>query len=354
LLERQGNLEQAAQQYREALQLTPDLVSAHNRLGITLNKLGQHAAASAEFRAALARSPSAAYLHNNLGFSLYLEGKYAEAEQAVLRAVELQPTFRRAQMNRGLVLAKLGRYQEALAAFQLAGSEPDAYYNLALVQTDAGLYADAARSLEQALRLKPDFPEARQQLREVARLTAEEEAQRTAAVATATDLAGAAVPAASEEDEGRRPVQGPVATAAGTGPGPIRPADDLQTAADLSVPPLAPGNVASGPGAGRRVLTGPGRSGEPTAGAGPGRYSAVEQGPGGQDDLSDAACTFRAIEELLATAAARPLTARETTDAGFLINLFEELGADLLVIDPRYAEGVCRLRELTRPRAESR
>ncbi len=173
LLERQGNLEQAAAQYRQALELVPGLVAAHNRLGIVLNKLGRHAEASSEFRAALAHAPTAAYLHNNLGFSLCLEGKYLEAEAALARAVELEPTFRRAQMNRGLVLAKLGQYEPALAAFRLAGTEADAYYNLAVVQSEAGQYALAARSLEQALATNPDFVEARRQLREVARLAAE-------------------------------------------------------------------------------------------------------------------------------------------------------------------------------------
>jgi len=181
LLERQGHFEQAVAQYREALKLTPGLVAARNRLGITLNKLGRHPEASAEFRAALEYEPRAAYLHNNLGFSLYLQGEYEAAEQALARAVELEPTFRRAHMNRGLVLARLGRYQDALAAFSLAGPQEEAYFNLAVVQTQTGHYADAARSLEQALAVNPQFDAARQQLREIARLAATEEAERVVA-----------------------------------------------------------------------------------------------------------------------------------------------------------------------------
>lgn len=190
LLEQQGRLEQAAEQYRKALELTPDLPAARNRLGITLNKLGQHAEASAEFRAALARQPNTAHLYNNLGFSLYLERRYDEADQALSRAIELQPNFTRAHMNRGLVLAKLKRDADALAAFMLAGSEADAYFNLAVIQTEDRRYADAARTLEQALVHNPDFTEARAQLREVSRLAAAEEALRaTAATATVTEAA---------------------------------------------------------------------------------------------------------------------------------------------------------------------
>ncbi len=209
LLERQGHFEQAVAQYREALKLTPGLVAARNRLGITLNKLGRHREASAEFRAALECEPTAAYLHNNLGFSLYLQGEYEAAEQALARAVELEPSFRRAHMNRGLVLAKLGRYEEALAAFSLAGPQEEAFFNLAIVQTQVGHYADAARALEQALAINPKFDAARQQLREIARLAAAEEAERVAAtealgVAEATGVATAAA-GQSDGAEGHTP-----------------------------------------------------------------------------------------------------------------------------------------------------
>jgi Flp pilus assembly protein TadD len=167
---------------------------------VTLNKLGQHAEASEEFRQALAAHPQSAQVHNNLGFSLYLEKRYEEAERELARAVELQPNFRRAQMNRGLALGKLGRYEEALTAFTLASSEADAYYNLAIVQTEAQHYAEAARALERALVLNPDFADARQQLRDVSRLAAAEETKRAeAAAASEAEAQRLAVIAAEEE-----------------------------------------------------------------------------------------------------------------------------------------------------------
>jgi len=177
LLEQQGNLERAEAQYRAALQLTPDLLAAQNRLGITLNKLGRHEEASALFQEALIQHPAVAHLHNNLGFSLYLEEKYEQAERTLARSLEFQPSFRRARMNHALVLAKLERFDDALTGFLLACSEPEAHYNLAVVQADAGFYAEAARSLEKALNLNPEFAEAREQLRQLSRLIAAAEAQ---------------------------------------------------------------------------------------------------------------------------------------------------------------------------------
>jgi Flp pilus assembly protein TadD len=185
LLEEQGQWQAAVAAYRQALQLAPELVTARNRLGVTLNKLGRHHEASTELRAAVQRSPGTAFLHNNLGFSLYLEGHYAEAERALARAVELQPTFRRAHMNHGLVLAKLNRFDEALAAFCLAGPPADAHYNVAILQTEAGRYIEAVQSLQRALELNPQLEEARVQLREVARLAAAQEAEAVARAAVA-------------------------------------------------------------------------------------------------------------------------------------------------------------------------
>lgn len=168
LLERQGQYDRAAAQYAAALKLRPEFVTARNRLGITLNKLGKHAEATQAFEAAIARNPGSAYLYNNLGFSLYLENRLTESERALQRALELRPTFSRARMNRGVVLAKLGRFDEAFGEFTLVGSEADAYYNLAMIQADAGHYPQAQRSLEAALARNPAFEPARIKLAEVA------------------------------------------------------------------------------------------------------------------------------------------------------------------------------------------
>jgi Flp pilus assembly protein TadD len=187
LLERQGQFEQAAAQYRRAVMLQPRFLSARNRLGITLNKLGQHAEATDQFQQAIADHPERAYLHNNLGFSLYLEGEHGAAEQAFKQALALKPGFPRAHMNHALVLARLQRFDEAFAELMLVGNEADAYFNMGMILTDAEHYAEAARYLEAALALRPDLAAARQQLREVSRLAAEWEARQAAQVALAAD-----------------------------------------------------------------------------------------------------------------------------------------------------------------------
>jgi Flp pilus assembly protein TadD len=176
LLERQGHFQRAAEQYREALKLQPDFPTARTRLGIVLNKLGRHAEASAEFRRAIQLMPGRAFLYNNLGFSLYLEGQLEEADAVLKRALEIQPDFARAHMNRGIVLAKMDRFDEAFDELSQAGDKADAYYNIGMLQTEAGRYADAARSFELALQTRPNFEPARANLKRVARLAAKQPA----------------------------------------------------------------------------------------------------------------------------------------------------------------------------------
>ncbi len=186
LLEREGRFEEAVEQYRKALRLKPDFVAARNRLGITLNKLGRHREATDQFLRAVELRPEEAYLHNNLGFSLYLEGNDTEALTELEKALQLTPDFARARMNYALVLARLGRYDDAFTQLTQVGDEADACFNMGMLLSDAGKYADAARYLERAVELRPTFAAARIQLREVARIVAEQEAKAAAAQQPAT------------------------------------------------------------------------------------------------------------------------------------------------------------------------
>jgi len=157
LLERRGAYERAVVQYQKVLAEQPQFLTARNRLGITLNKLARHAMASEQFRLCIEQKPTLAHLHNNLSFSLYLEGKYAQAEQAAARAIGLNPDFGRARMNHAVVLSKLGRHLDAFEELKLIGTEADACFNMGILLTESGQYADAAQYLEAALEADPRF-----------------------------------------------------------------------------------------------------------------------------------------------------------------------------------------------------
>lgn len=187
LLERQGEFDRAMMQYQRALELKPDFVTARNRLGITLNKVGKHDEATAQFRQAIEAQPNSAYLLNNLGFSLYLQGQHAESLGILKRAVEISPDFSRARMNYAVALAKTGQYDLAFQELTKVGSEADANYNVGMLLTEGGRYAEAAQRFEAALSFNPKLEAARTQLREVARLAAGLPARQTTALASASE-----------------------------------------------------------------------------------------------------------------------------------------------------------------------
>jgi Flp pilus assembly protein TadD len=69
-LHNNDDLDGAIAEYRTALRLNPNNVSAHNRLGNALQDKGELDGAIAEYRTALHLDPSHAPAHNNLGLEV--------------------------------------------------------------------------------------------------------------------------------------------------------------------------------------------------------------------------------------------------------------------------------------------
>ncbi len=92
-------------------------------------------------------------------------GKLHEACALYREAVKVAPQSARAQLNLGIALAALGDEAGAVAAYEQAlkldAANPFAAYNFGKLRYERGQHADAERLLRQALRAKPDFPQAR-------------------------------------------------------------------------------------------------------------------------------------------------------------------------------------------------
>jgi tetratricopeptide (TPR) repeat protein len=130
-----GQLGEALDDFREALQIRPDYAEPHNNLGIILTVQGNLEEAIQHFHEALRFRPNYADAHLNLGFALVSQGKLNEAVQQYQEVLRLTPDDAEARFNLGIALTRLGRRDEAMTQFR------------------------------EALRLKPDFAEAEGQLR---------------------------------------------------------------------------------------------------------------------------------------------------------------------------------------------
>ena len=138
---KQGQLVEAADYSKQALQLEPAHWGAHNTLGRVLAQQGHPDQAIQEFRAALKTAPESADLHNNLGNALDALGRLPEAEAEFRRAIQLDPGFAEAHNGLGVVFAQEGNPAQAAQQFRKAmDMKPD--------------YADAKRNFLLAVRMQ--------------------------------------------------------------------------------------------------------------------------------------------------------------------------------------------------------
>ncbi|MFQ5429040.1 MAG: tetratricopeptide repeat protein [Phycisphaerae bacterium] len=166
---RQGNLEDAAAAYRQALETSPDYVEARVNLGVMLARQGRLDEAVKAYREALRIRPTHADAHYNLANALRArndnEGAVAEYE----RALEARPDYTEALINLGTLLQKAGRLEEAIERYRsaLKGDPRNlaARCNLAAALAAAGRLDEGIEEVRKALAVDPAYPPARSLLK---------------------------------------------------------------------------------------------------------------------------------------------------------------------------------------------
>jgi predicted O-linked N-acetylglucosamine transferase (SPINDLY family) len=162
-LQAQGKLQEAADSYRRSLGYRPDHPEAHNSLGNVLQSQGRLEEAVAAYRQALKYRPEYAWAHSNLGTALEALGHLQAAAAAHARALALEPDFAAGYNNLGIVLLKQNKLDEAIAAYaravQCRPDYPEALNNLGIALRLRGKRPEADAVFRRALELKPDYAE---------------------------------------------------------------------------------------------------------------------------------------------------------------------------------------------------
>ena len=104
----------AADAYRRAIELTPELVDAHVNLGRIVHEQGDAPAAQKLYLAALERCPDDPVIHFNLALALEDGHGREDAIRHYRRAVELDPSFADAHFNLAGLCEQLGRRADAI------------------------------------------------------------------------------------------------------------------------------------------------------------------------------------------------------------------------------------------------
>ena len=169
-LRRQGKSAEASVRLRQAVALQPDLPDARFQLADALQESGQLEDAVREYASALQQWPDHGQGWNNYGLALRRLRREADARAALENADRLIPNSPLVLMNLSASLEATGDLAGALRTLDRAlaasgGPQSAALHNRAgLLSLRLGRQADAVAHFEAALRVRPDFAEARANL----------------------------------------------------------------------------------------------------------------------------------------------------------------------------------------------
>ena len=173
VLELQGKLSDAAQEYGKVLSLNPRLPEIHYRLGRLLlagppgpTTLDQ---ARREFQEELKIDPDSAVAEYELGEMARQARQWNDAIQHFERASKLDPEFAAALVGLGKSLVSAGRPQDAVAPLQAAvklePQDPVAHYQLSFAYRRLGRDAEAEKELAAYQRAQEQLMRQRETIR---------------------------------------------------------------------------------------------------------------------------------------------------------------------------------------------
>ena len=161
VLQTQGKLDEAVEQYQYALAAKPDLVEAHIELGNTHKTQGKLEAAVANYRQAVSLRPGDALALNALGLVLQAQGKLEAAIESYQKALSCRPDLFEPQHNLAVVLQVQGKLDAAIASYQKAILiKPDSegsLHGLALSLLAKGETAKAFDVCKRSLKIQETF-----------------------------------------------------------------------------------------------------------------------------------------------------------------------------------------------------
>jgi len=170
-----GRNDEATAHLRNAIRLDPNRVEAYNNLGVLLTGQGRYGEAESVLRVGLSINPQHALTASNLGVLLGKRERWDESfryhNQAMALDAEnpdIPASYASSHCDYGISFATKGKFQEAVAEFQLANSiDPgywQAYYNLAQAYEALNMPDGAKKAYEKTLSIEPSCAEAHNNL----------------------------------------------------------------------------------------------------------------------------------------------------------------------------------------------
>lgn len=167
-LQNAGRMDEATEQFREAVAADPEYKEALNSLGAMLAYRGNKSEAIALHRRAIAVDPGYANARINLGHELLETGQTQEAFEQLTEALRLEPDSARGHAYMGAVLMAQGNLEQARQHLQdslrVTPGNADAQSNLCSVLLGLSRPGEAVGACSAALRIRPNFTTAQMNL----------------------------------------------------------------------------------------------------------------------------------------------------------------------------------------------
>lgn len=155
-----AKLDESLAEWRKALAMEPDDVTALSNYGSALSVAGRTEEAMAQFEKAVAGNPGNYRTLSNYGAALARAGRFDEAAARLERAHQINPDDAATWNVLGAVLLRLGNLERAEALLRKAveanPADSNAQNNLGGVLAKAGRFAEAVPHFEKALAIDPD------------------------------------------------------------------------------------------------------------------------------------------------------------------------------------------------------
>ena len=160
--EAQKKFKEAAESYRNALKIQPQLAEMQFNLGSVLYQLGDIQGAIQQYQKAIQIKPDLVVAYFNLGIAYQNESQFDQALGAYQKAIELEPGFYEAHGNKGAVYLLQGELDKAIQSFQQSlkiQNHARGHFNLGNAYRNQGQLEEAIQAYRMAIEMNSNDAE---------------------------------------------------------------------------------------------------------------------------------------------------------------------------------------------------
>ena len=161
---KEGRLQEAVEEYTEAIRMNPGYASAYNNRGNLYRELNEYQKALDDYNKAIELDPEDPNAYFTRGLLYHKLNECQEALEDFNQALELGPDHPDCYYSRGSLYYKLNEHQKALEDFSKAiernPDDPDCYYSRGLLYHELNEYQKALEDYNKALELDPGYASA--------------------------------------------------------------------------------------------------------------------------------------------------------------------------------------------------